>query len=280
MMAAQMKKNWQYHPPDNNNCHDHDCQSRLLNGIHLNHSYLLSVCASVLGQPILQPRIALRGSTSSCGQRRFSYRGLRRQRSFVSSSRPNHAMPNGQKASGVISLTVLSVQHNLDLMPKSLTREQVTALLLEKRIVSESGCWEWTGALDGRGYGVLHALAFTNGERRLIRVHRLAAHIWNGLDLASELLVCHKCDNPPCFNPAHLFEGSDTANMADARRKNRMFIQFRMDDQGREFCSNGHLITPENTCLPQRSDGRKCRQCRICYNEYMRAFNARQNTQA
>jgi hypothetical protein len=150
------------------------------------------------------------------------------------------------------------------------------AKLLEQRQITEKGCWVWTGALDGKGYGRIRLPKFFAPDSpRLVAVHRLAAHLWNGFDLASPLGICHKCDNPPCFNPLDLFEGTHPENVADAAGKNRLHFQFRTDEEGRRFCKNGHLITPENMHCPNRSDGRVTRQCKICYTEYMRLYHRR-----
>jgi hypothetical protein len=58
-------------------------------------------------------------------------------------------------------------------------------------------------------------------RRKRWRVHRLAAVIWLGFDDDSSLLVCHHCDNPSCFNPAHLFIGTSLDNAIDKIAKNR-----------------------------------------------------------
>ena len=77
--------------------------------------------------------------------------------------------------------------------------------------VPESGCWLWTSAHDSDGYGVA-----TGG----VRAHRLSWYIHMG-QIPKGLLVCHKCDTPPCVNPAHLFLGSAKDNGADMARKGR-----------------------------------------------------------
>lgn len=72
-------------------------------------------------------------------------------------------------------------------------------------------CWLWTGLVFVGGYGRL-------GEHK---AHRIAAVLCLALDPASELIVCHRCDNPPCCNPAHLFLGTHADNMRDKAAKNR-----------------------------------------------------------
>lgn len=87
--------------------------------------------------------------------------------------------------------------------------------LLERRRVTPEGCWEWTRSTRN-GYGRIWI------GRKQFTVHRLAAHIWLDFDLASSLMICHRCDNPPCFNPTHLFPGTAVDNMSDASRKGRL----------------------------------------------------------
>lgn len=79
--------------------------------------------------------------------------------------------------------------------------------------VTDEGCWEWRGAKKTGGYGVINV----GGRAR--RVHRIvAAAVGMEVDGAE---VCHRCDNPPCCNPAHLFTGSHRDNMTDMARKGR-----------------------------------------------------------
>lgn len=76
-------------------------------------------------------------------------------------------------------------------------------------IKSEEECWEWTGSRTEYGYGVM----WWDGKLQL--THRLAI----GLD--NELFACHKCDNPPCVNPNHIFSGTAKDNIHDMISKGR-----------------------------------------------------------
>lgn len=72
-------------------------------------------------------------------------------------------------------------------------------------------CWEWTGSLRPNGYGQY-------GKKRL-KAHRVAWEITYG-EMPKEF-VLHKCDNPKCVNPEHLFLGTQQTNMDDKVSKGR-----------------------------------------------------------
>jgi hypothetical protein len=81
-----------------------------------------------------------------------------------------------------------------------------------KRIES-SGCWEWQGYINNYGYGAFQH----NGKHYM--AHRYMYEKYIG-EIGS-LNVLHKCDNPKCANPAHLFLGTQSDNMKDCISKGR-----------------------------------------------------------
>lgn len=84
------------------------------------------------------------------------------------------------------------------------------------KVAKSEGCWEWQGSRNGqrKGYGSF----WYRGRHH--RAHRFAWTLANG-EIPPGLLVCHRCDNPPCVRPDHLFLGTNEDNMADMRAKGR-----------------------------------------------------------
>ena len=84
------------------------------------------------------------------------------------------------------------------------------------RIDEQTGCWIWTGAIMTGGYGMICAGKGMGN----IGAHRASYMLRHG-DLAHRVQVLHRCDNPNCVNPDHLFIGSHQANMKDMEVKGR-----------------------------------------------------------
>lgn len=83
-----------------------------------------------------------------------------------------------------------------------------------------ANCWPWTGWKYGWGYGRFTVGARRTGDRRNVAAHRYSWELANG-PIPEGLHVLHKCDNPPCVRPEHLFLGTNDDNIADRIAKGR-----------------------------------------------------------
>jgi|SRR5689334_17863818 len=115
----------------------------------------------------------------------------------------------------------------------------------------KTGCWNWirnvftaTGrpriTIKSKGYGA----------------HRIAYQEFVGR-IGDGLLVCHKCDNPLCVNPEHLFLGTSGDNMKDCVEKRRRVAFYD------GMCTRGHKLTADNVSwvMEGKSKKRRCKQC-------------------
>lgn len=78
-------------------------------------------------------------------------------------------------------------------------------------------CWKWIGNIDKGGYGKFSV--GPKGADKWLRAHRFAYEMSN--PPLGDLLACHRCDNPSCVNPAHIFAGTNLDNIRDCISKGR-----------------------------------------------------------
>lgn len=113
-------------------------------------------------------------------------------------------------------------------------------------------CWEWSTRTNYHPMGYERMRV----EGRQWMVHRLSWVIHNG-PIPAGLCVLHRCDNPPCVNPAHLFLGTNLDNNRDRDAKGRT----RNQNATKTHCPQGHEYTPENTYTNPNTQRRICRAC-------------------
>jgi hypothetical protein len=88
----------------------------------------------------------------------------------------------------------------------------------EARVVrTEAACWKWVGSVNQSGRGQLKI----NGA--FLTASHVSYNLYNG-SVPTGLYVLHKCDNPNCVNPEHLFLGSQSDNMQDMVSKGRQSV--------------------------------------------------------
>ena len=130
-------------------------------------------------------------------------------------------------------------------------KTNIDTILKRVNKLPNNGCWEWQGHKNNDGYGLV------TFEGKHQGVHRLVYKLMKGY-VPPGLYVCHKCDNPICCNPDHLFIGTPTDNQIDCEIKNRhprSKIDFAKALEIRRLFNSGiskkEISTQFNLSLPQ-----------------------------
>lgn len=88
----------------------------------------------------------------------------------------------------------------------------------------ENECWEWQAYRSQDGYGMIRV-----NHGVVERAHRVAWILTHG-EIPQGKIVCHRCDNPSCCNPSHLYAGTHSDNMRDKIRRSPRDRQLKLTE--------------------------------------------------
>lgn len=101
--------------------------------------------------------------------------------------------------------------------PLVITPKDISRFWSKVEIKKPNQCWHFHGTMDGHGYGVFSIMGRSGIS---IAAHRFVFILFTGIVPVGKD-VCHRCDNPKCVNPFHLWEGTRKQNLQDMAKKNR-----------------------------------------------------------
>lgn len=121
------------------------------------------------------------------------------------------------------------------------------------KVKKSTKCWEWTASKDGFGYGMFSLYGKRQGA------HRASWQIFKG-QIPKKMYVLHKCDNPSCVRPGHLFIGTQKENVKDAVSKGRHKTNRGDVKRNKTHCPAGHPYKGKHLYI----DPQGWRHCRTC----------------
>lgn len=147
--------------------------------------------------------------------------------------------------------------------PKRFIAKHKTTSPIDCLLDSKSGCWNWQKAKTPHGYGVLRL------DGNLEYAHRYYYKLAYG-EIEEGMHICHKCDNPSCVNPEHLFAGTRSDNLSDCVNKGRHVSVFRNLEGVK---NNQSKMTPDKV-----SEIRQLAKAGVSQRKIARQFGIAQST--
>ena len=135
--------------------------------------------------------------------------------------------------------------------------------MMERTEIDDYGCWVWRGSVATNGYG---QMAF---HRDKVLTHRVSMWVAGLIELDSPVLVLHRCNKKLCWNPDHLYVGTQEDNVRDSMEDMSHNAAMK---RLQSHCKNGHEFNEANTKTYLDSKGRSHRECRACRSEYNKNY--------
>jgi hypothetical protein len=129
-------------------------------------------------------------------------------------------------------------------------KEKIISKMLHKHITTEKGCWEFPNWNWKNPYGGIWF------EKKRWRLHKLSMFLFKPTEYNEYLNTLHKCNNRKCFNPEHLYCGTQSDNMYD------QVAAGTHNHANKTHCVYGHELIPENTYIVPKTRSRQCKICR------------------
>lgn len=123
-----------------------------------------------------------------------------------------------------------------------------------EKVEKGPGCWEWRASVATNGYGQVWTDTSAGRGGKKMAAHRCAWLLTHG-ELPAGLCVLHRCDNPLCVRPDHLFLGTLSDNTQDMLAKGRNPSIYRT----KSHCKRGHSMKENLRIAP--NGRRRCLQC-------------------
>jgi hypothetical protein len=159
------------------------------------------------------------------------------------------------------------------LKEKSMRTKSNEFIRWSSKVNKTEDCWLWEGTTHRR-YGAFRR--FVDGKWTMFKAHRYAYEYFIG-EIPPKMFVCHKCDNPKCVNPAHLWLGTAQENVTDKMQKGRHIVGLKtkgtnlnmeIAQQIRECFKTKNLKYPE---IAKMFNTNTSQVCRIIKNQIWKA---------